>query len=77
MGLGQIIMNVLGAALGIISIVAIFMTTNPITIAVSALMIIIDAILNIINIHRNIKTIEELKKKKEEVLEYYKPGGQF
>ena len=77
MGLGQIIMNVLGAALGIVSIVAIFLATNPITIAVSALMILIDAILNVINIHKNIKTIDELKKKKEEILEYYKPGGQF
>ena len=51
--------------------------TNPATIAISGILLIVDFVFNVITVINNIKTIEELKKKKAELEEFFKKGGEY
>jgi hypothetical protein len=61
----------------ILTIVSLLCATNPVTIAVTAIIYVIESIFSIMKLIGNIKKIEELTKIKKDLEEYYKPGGEF
>lgn len=71
------ILEVLNVVSTVFTLVEIMCATNPATIAISGIMLVLNSILSIFSLINNIKEIEELKKKRGELEEYYKPGGQF
>ena len=54
----------------IILLIQFMCATNPATIAISGILLIVDFVFSVIAIINNIKTIEELKKKKAELEEF-------
>ena len=68
------IMTLIG---NILTIVTLLCATNPVTIAVTAIIYVIESIFSIMKLIGNIKKIEELNKIKKDLEEYYKPGGEF
>jgi len=67
-------LNIIGNELLIIEIAT---ATNPATIVLSGVMALLSGILSIFSTVQNIMAINELKKKKEDLIEYFKPGGKF
>lgn len=65
-------LNVIGTELLVIEAVT---ATNPATIVFSGVMLVLTGILGIISTIGNIMAINDLKKKKEDLIEYFKPGG--
>jgi hypothetical protein len=61
----------------IILLIQFMCATNPATIAISGILLIVDFVFSVIAIINNIKTIEELKKKKAELEEFFKKGGEY
>lgn len=61
--------------LTVFSVIEIMCATNPVTIAISGILMIISSILELFALMKNLKLIEDLKKKKAELELYYKPGG--
>lgn len=68
------VINLIGTILLIIQIMC---ATNPATIAISGILLVINYVFSVITLITNIKTIEELKKQKAELEEYFKKGGEF
>lgn len=71
------IMNVLNVVMTVFSLIEIMCATNPATIAVSAVMLLLNGILGIFSLINNVKEIHELEDKKGQLQEYFRPGGQF
>lgn len=51
--------------------------TNPATIVLSGVMLVLSGIIGIISTIGNIMAINDLKQKKEDLIAYFKPGGEF
>lgn len=51
------------------------LATNPVTIVISGVMIVLDLILNIFSTVMNIMAIGKLKSTRNELIEYFKAGG--
>lgn len=61
----------------ILSVFSLLCASNPLTIAFSGIMLLINSIFNVLNLMKKLQLIEDLKKQKKELEEYYKPGGKF
>lgn len=61
----------------ILTIVTLLCATNPVTIAITAVLLVIESVFSIMKLIGNLKKIEELTKIKNDLEEYYKPGGEF
>lgn len=68
------LLNVVGTGFALIELLA---ATNPATIVLSGIMFFLNGILGLFTMISNIMAIKEVKKKKEELIEYFKPGGEF
>lgn len=67
-------LNIIGTELMAIELLG---ATNPATAVLSGVMLVLSGILGIFTMVGNIMAIGELKGKKEELINYFKPGGEF
>jgi membrane-bound ClpP family serine protease len=67
-------LNLIGTILMVVEIAC---ATNPATIAISGILMVLSSILSIFSLVNNIKEIKELEKKKKKLEDYFKKGGQF
>ncbi len=74
-GLFENLMQMLNVVGSVMMAVQIATATNPATIVISGIMLVLSGILGIFSTITNIMAIGELKKKKEELIEYFKAGG--
>lgn len=69
-----IVLTLVGTVIGLIQLMC---ATNPATIVVSAILVVLDFVLSIFTLVNNIKTIQQLEQQKAELEERFKKGGKF